>query len=141
MLSYATRADLWPKLPSEILTCEKCGAKVRGERGLKIHHQQCCGQSADDAQTASRLEAKTETHGVERFKKRPCCSPLDQTAKLMSAHHVATDLLMCQHNHQQHQSPLSVKTQCRHQHRQMTPQSQPPQHNFKKKGSGMIVTM
>ena len=72
MLSYAARADLWPGLPSEILTCEKCGAKVRGERGLKIHHQQWCGQSAHDAQTASRLEAKTETQGVERVKKWPC---------------------------------------------------------------------
>ena len=55
--------------------------------------------------------------------------PLDHIALFMSAHHVATDLLMCQH--QQHQSPLSMNKQCRHQHRHMTPQSQPPQHNFK----------
>ena len=72
MLLYATRADLWPGLPSEILTCEKCGAIVRGERSLKIHHQQWCGQSVHDAQTASRLEANTETQGVERVKKWPC---------------------------------------------------------------------
>ena len=40
--------------------------------------------------------------------------PLDQTALLMSAHHVATDLHMCQQKHQQHQSPVSATTQCRH---------------------------
>ena len=86
LLSYATRSDLWPGLPSEMLTCEKCGVKVRGARGLKIHLQQWCGQMAHDAETASRLEAKTETQGVERVKKRPCSycqnfiSPLDQTA-------------------------------------------------------------
>ena len=73
LLSYATKADLWPEQqPSETLTCEKCGARVRGERGLKIHLQQWCGQSARDAQTASRLEAKTEMQGFERVKKRPC---------------------------------------------------------------------
>ena len=58
LLSYATRSDLWPGLPSEMLTCEKCGVKVRGERGPKIHLQQWCGQMAHDAETASRLEAK-----------------------------------------------------------------------------------
>ena len=109
LLSYATRADLWPGLPSEIL------------RGLKRHLPHWCGQNAHDAQTASRLEAKTETHGVERVEKWPCSiakksSPIDQTVLLMSAHHVATDLLMCQHKHQLGQ---------------MTPQSKPPQHNFK----------
>ena len=57
--------------PSEPLTCEKCGARVRGERGLKIHLQQRCGQSTRDAQTASRLEAKKEMQGFERVK-RPC---------------------------------------------------------------------
>ena len=45
---------------------------VRGARGLKIHLQQRCGQSAHDEQIASRLEAKTETQGVERVKKSPC---------------------------------------------------------------------
>ena len=44
-------------------------AIARGERCLKIHLQQWCGQSAHDAQTASRLEAKTETQGFERVKK------------------------------------------------------------------------
>ena len=50
-------------------------------------------------------------------------SPLDQTALLMSAHHVATDLHshMCQRKHQQHQRPLSVTTECRYQHKQRTP--------------------
>ena len=49
--------------------------------------------------------------------------PLDQTALLMSAHHVATDLHshVCKHKHQPHQRPSSVTTQCRHQHKQMTP--------------------
>ena len=33
--SCAARADLWPgQQPSETLTCETCGARVRGERGL-----------------------------------------------------------------------------------------------------------
>ena len=73
LLSYATRADLWPgPQPSVTLTCEKCGARVKGERGLKIHLQQWCGQSAREAQTASRLEAKTGMQGSERVKKWPC---------------------------------------------------------------------
>ena len=36
--------NLWPGSPSEILTCEKCGKGVSGERGPKIHLQQWCGQ-------------------------------------------------------------------------------------------------
>ena len=145
LLSYATKADLWlEQQPSETLRCEKCGVRVRGERGLKIHLQQWCGQSAHDEQTASRLEAKTETQGVELVKKWPCSycqKEFSQTALLMSAHHVATDLFMYQHKHQQHQSPQSVNAECRHQHGQMTPQSKPPQHNFKKTGSGMMLTI
>ena len=70
LLSCATKADLWPGLPSEILTCEKCGVRIRGETGLKIHLPQCCGQSAHVAQAASRLEAKTQR--FERAKKWPC---------------------------------------------------------------------
>ena len=31
LLSNDTRAGLWLGVPSEILTCEKCGARVRGE--------------------------------------------------------------------------------------------------------------
>ena len=80
-------AMVWPGLLSEILTCEKCGAKVRCERGL--HLQQWCGQSAREAKTTSRLEAKTGMQGSERTKNWPCqyvkeVSPLDQTALLMS---------------------------------------------------------
>ena len=74
LLSYAARADLWPGVLSEILTCEKCGVKVGGERGRKIHLQQCCGQSAREAQTASCIEAKTGMQGSERVKKWPCSS-------------------------------------------------------------------
>ena len=73
LLSYATKADLWPEQqPNDTLTCEKCGARVRGERGLKTHFQQWCGQSAREAQTASGLEANTRMQGFERINKWPC---------------------------------------------------------------------
>ena len=103
--------------------------------------------SAHDAQTASRLEAKTETQGVERIKKWPCsyCHKDCFSARSNRITHERTSCRnrppMCQHKHQQNQSPSSVNTQCRHQNRQMTPRSQPPQHNSKKKRSGMMVTI
>ena len=116
--SYAARADLWPGLPSEILTCEKCGVKVRGERGLKIHLQQWCGQSAHDEQTASRLETRTETQGVERVKKWPCsyCQKGVLHSLMSSPCRNRPPRALAQH-----QSPLSVNTRCRRQHREMTP--------------------
>ena len=42
LLSYTTKADLYEseQQPRETPTCKKCGAKVRGERGLKVHLQQ-----------------------------------------------------------------------------------------------------
>ena len=74
VLSYTTKADPHEpeQQPRETLTCVKCGAKVRGERGLKIHNQQWCGQSAHEMQAASRPEDTTGTQGSERVKKWPC---------------------------------------------------------------------
>ena len=65
LLSYATRADLWPgQQPRETLTCEKCGARVRGERGLKTHLQQWCGQKRSRSADSVTFRSQDRDAGI-----------------------------------------------------------------------------
>ena len=51
---------------------ENVEQELEVKEASKVHLQQWCGQSAREAQTASRIEAKTGMQGSERVKKWPC---------------------------------------------------------------------